>query len=59
MFDVNLPAELCAGPAGKLTITTGSCSLKREADPLKLEYKLECKEPGVLLESRVPRYTSR
>ncbi len=53
------PCASCTGPAGKLTISTGSCSLTRSANPLKLEYKLDCTEPGVSFESRVPRYTSR
>lgn len=47
------------GPGGSLKITTGSCSLTRSADPLKEEFALECKSPGVVFDAKVPRYTSR
>lgn len=52
------PATI-SGPAGSLTITTGSCELKRTADPLTLTYALECEAPGIEFEALVPRYTSR
>lgn len=54
-----LCACVLAGSAGKFSITTGGCELTRVAAPLKLDYVLTCTEPGVSLNTKAPRYTSR
>jgi hypothetical protein len=47
------------GWAGTFTLSSGQCTLTRVPAPLKLDYVLACTEPGLVLQTRPPRYTSR
>ncbi|WIA10229.1 hypothetical protein OEZ85_010431 [Tetradesmus obliquus] len=52
------PARI-TGWAGTFTLSSGQCTLTRDPSPLRLDYIVKCTEPGLVLQTRPPRYTSR